>query len=153
MQIEKILSKKDVEEVEKIIEKNYGSLPNLNNYISILTRREKIWITTKEAFNLAKKIKFNTIGLYIGKFKRNDKIHLSLEGMQFFAKDAKKNIIMVNEENMKKFMWGSSITEFEKINCELNNFVLVKYKNDFIGLGILRENKVENLLPKSRRIL
>jgi hypothetical protein len=39
------------------------------------------------------------------------------------------------------------------INCEVNNFVLIKNENDFFGSGILREDKIESLVPKARRIM
>lgn len=157
MQIEKVLNKEKKEEIEKIIEKNYGISPDLSKYIILLTAKEKIWISTREAFELIKekageKLNINSIGLYIGKIKRNNKIHLSLEAMHLFLKNVNKNVVMVDEKNMIRYMQGSDIIEFEKINCELNNFVLVKYKDDFIGVGVLREDRVENLLPKSRRI-
>ncbi|MEM5802270.1 MAG: hypothetical protein QXQ18_02720 [Candidatus Aenigmatarchaeota archaeon] len=157
MQIEKVLNKEKKEEIEKIIEKNYGISPDLSKYIIFLTAKEKIWISTREAFELIKekageKLNINSIGLYMGKIKRNNKIHLSLEAMHLFLKNVNKNVVMVDEKNMIRYMQGSDIIEFEKINCELNNFVLVKYKDDFIGAGVLREDRVENLLPKSRRI-
>ncbi len=148
MQTEKILN----ESIEEIIERNYGTVPDLKELAVFVSDKEKIWITTKEAFALKNELYINSIGLYIGKLKRNDKIHLSLEGMQFFVKDAKKNIVVVDDDTMKKFMQGSDIRTFKKVNCEIDNFVLVKYGEDFIGTGILKEDKVENLLPKSKRI-
>lgn len=152
MQIDKILNEKEVERIEKIIEKNYGVAPDFSDFVVFITSKEKIWIVTKKFLDFYNKIEMNAAGLYIGKLKRNDKIHLSLEGMHLFLKKANKNIVKLSEDNMKKFMQGFDVSEFENINCDINNFVLVKHKEDFVGTGILREGKIENLLPKSRRI-
>jgi len=153
MQIEKVLTEKEINEIEKIIERNYGLSNTLKNFIVFMTSEDKIWITAKEVFNFNKeKLRVNSIGLYIGKLKRNNKINLSLEGIHLFANKPNRNVVVVNEEKMKKFMQGSDVVPDEKINCETDNFVLVKYLNDFIGIGIWREDKVENLVPKSRRI-
>jgi len=149
MQIEKILS---ANQIQELIERNYGALPELKDFSIFSSGEDKIWIATKEVFNLKGTLRTNSMGLYIGKLKRGDKINLSVEGIQLLAKDANKNIVRVDEDNMKRFMRGSDISDFEKLNCEIENFVLVKYKEDFVGVGILNEDKVKNLLPKSKRI-
>lgn len=42
----------------------------------------------------------------------------------------------------------------ELINCEVNNFVLIKHEEDFYGSWILRENKIiESNVPNGRRIM
>lgn len=149
MQIEKILS---ANQIQELMERNYGTSPELNDFAIFTSGEDKIWVATKEVFNLKGTLRANSMGLYIGKLKRGNKINLSVEGIQLLAKNASKNIVRVDEENMKRFMRGSDISNFEKLNCETENFVLVKYKEDFIGVGILEEDKIKNLLPKSKRI-
>lgn len=155
MQIKKVLNRKEVEEIEKIIEKNYGCRIGLKNYIVFITGEEKIWITSNDVdfniFNVLKRC--YRIGIYFGKLKRNRKIKLSIEGAMMVGKKAIKNIAILNDESALKYIHGYDVKADRIIEGELNNFVLIKNREDFIGVGILRENYIENLIPKSRRIV
>lgn len=130
---------------------NYLSDFRLRDYFVFVTTDDKVWIASKDLvkLELGKLRRINFIGLYFGKLKKGNKIKLSIEGCQLVK--AKKNIVIVDEENMKKFLQGSDVNG-KQIDCELNNFVIIKYENDFIGSGILREDRVENGLSKSRRL-
>ena len=76
MQIKEILNSKRVEEIEKLIGKNYGVSCSLKGFAVIITHEDKIWITTKEASELVNSgLNVNSIGMYIGKLKRGDKIN------------------------------------------------------------------------------
>jgi len=152
MQIEK-MSEKEIEEVERIIEKNYGCKVNLKNYNVFVNKEGKIYLFNKmkikeELIKIA-----SYLGLYFGKLKRNEKIQLSTEGAQIVGKNATKNIAILDEENLKKYMEGLNCKWQELINCEENNFVLIKHKEDFYGSGILRKDFIESLVPKGRRIM
>lgn len=150
----KILKENEIERIEKIIEKNYGTALNLKNFLVLETSENKIWIASKDILNLnLEKLNINSIGLYIGKLKRNDKIHLSLEGSQLVGKNATKNVVILDEEHTKKFMQGSDIKPTKEINCEYHNFVIVKFGEEILGSSLLTEEKLKNLIPKSRRIL
>lgn len=147
-----MLNSKETREIENIILKNYESEIELNGYFLYITFDDKIWIASKSTLQLDfDKIRsIVSIGLCIGKLRRNN-LHLTVEGCQLIGKTAKKNVVMVDEENMKKYIMGHDVVG-EMINCANDNFVIIKYKNDFIGSGILRNGKVENSLPKSRKL-
>lgn len=142
------------EELEKILEKNYGARVDLSNYLIFEGKERKIWISSKKVLEVRlEKLKVNSIGLYFGKLKRNEKIHLSPEGSQIVGKFAVKNILSLDEEKAKKFMEGSDLTLSLPKNCEPHNFVIVKKGDDILGCSLALENGIRNLLPKSRRIL
>jgi NOL1/NOP2/fmu family ribosome biogenesis protein len=147
----KILNKEEVKKIEMILRKNYGARIKFKDVL-FKTSREKIWIGTKKAFKFLNKLRVNSLGLYFGRIKRNEKIQLSIEGSQIVGEKAKKNIVIIDEENLEKFLQGLNFFTKKLIDCELNNFVLVKFKEDFVGSGILRGGYVENILPKARRI-
>ncbi|HHF55684.1 MAG TPA: hypothetical protein ENL42_02060 [Thermoplasmatales archaeon] len=155
MQIKKVLGSKEIDEIESIIEKNYGCKAGLHNYRVFMTGEEKIWIVSKDTdfklFNVIKRC--YRIGIYFGKLKRNQKIKLSIEGAIMVGKNAKKNIVVVGEEEAVKFVQGYDVKAEKLIEAEINNFVLVRYGNDIIGVGILREGCIENLVPKARRLV
>jgi NOL1/NOP2/fmu family ribosome biogenesis protein len=156
MQIEKInfLKRSEVENIEDLIKKNYGTKIDLKQFLVFKSSEEKIWIVSKNILNLdLKKLKINSLGLYIGKLKRNNKIHLSLEGSQIVGKNANKNIVVLDELNTKKFMQGFDVKPKKEINCDYNNFVIVKFGEEILGSSLLTEEKLKNLIPKSRRII
>ncbi|RLF45353.1 MAG: hypothetical protein DRN29_06860 [Thermoplasmata archaeon] len=155
MQIKKVLSKEEIEEIEKIIERNYGCKAGLHSYNVFMTGEEKIWIVSKDIdFRFFDTIKrCYRIGIYFGKLKRNKKIKLSIEGAIIVGKEAKKNIAVLSEEEAKKFMQGYDVKAEKLIEAEIHNFILVKCKEDFLGVGILRQGYIENLVPKARRLV
>jgi NOL1/NOP2/fmu family ribosome biogenesis protein len=69
------------------------------------------------------------------------------------GKQAERNIAILNEVEAGKFIQGQDVEVEKSVDCEERNFVLVKYKNDFLGSGKFVNNKVENLVSKSRRLL
>lgn len=151
MQIEK-MNKEEIRYLEMVLKKNYGSEIKFEDNL-FKSSKEKIWIVSKKAFSINfKKFRINSLGLYLGRLKKNEKIQLSVEGSQLVGKKAKKNIVIIDEKNLIKFLQGFDFKPKKLIDCEKNNFVLIKFKEDFVGTGILRENYVENILPKARRI-
>jgi NOL1/NOP2/fmu family ribosome biogenesis protein len=151
MQVKK-MSKEEINELKRILEKNYGASVDFSGYDCFMNKRKEIFIALK---NLDDKLVENSsyLGIYFGKLKRNEKIQLSVEGSQIIGKCATKNVAILDEENIHRFMEGLECKWKELINCEKNNFVLIKNGNDFFGCGILREDKIESLVPKARRIM
>jgi NOL1/NOP2/fmu family ribosome biogenesis protein len=148
----KKMSEDEVEALKRIIEKNYGCKVDFSSYDCYITKRNEVFLARK---NLEEKLvkKASYFGFYFGKLKRNEKIQLSVEGSQLVGKNANKNIAILNDENISRFMEGLECKWEILINCETNNFVLIKHVKDFFGCGILRENKIESLIPKARRIM
>ncbi|MCS7106101.1 MAG: hypothetical protein NZ942_02180 [Candidatus Aenigmarchaeota archaeon] len=155
MQVKKIifLSGEEVREIERIVEKNYGVKLSLKDFTVAKDKEEKIWLASKEilSFDLSK-LQVNSLGFNFGKLKRNEKIHLTIEGAQIVGKSATKNIVLLNEENALKFMQGLDVKPEKEINCEYHNFVIVKFKDRILGSSLLTEEGIKNMVPKGRRI-
>lgn len=148
------LKAEDVKQLEKIVKINYGTVIDLERFLILKNFEEKIWIASKDVLKIdLSKLRINSIGLYLGKLKRNEKIHLSLEGSQIVGKNANKNIVILDELSTKKFMQGLDVKPQKEIDCEYNNFVIVWSGNEIIGSSLLTEVKLKNLIPKSRRII
>lgn len=148
----KILDKKEIKEIENIIEKNYRSDFDLEGYAVFETSDRKIWVASRKIFEIdLKKLAVNSIGLYLGKIKRNEKIHLSTEGSQMIGKTAKRNFVVLNEEDKIKFLQGSNVKP-QEIEADYHNFVIVKSPEEILGCSLLTEEGLKNLVPKSRRI-
>jgi NOL1/NOP2/fmu family ribosome biogenesis protein len=153
MQIKKILNSKEAKEIESLLEKNYGSKFRLRDYILIITADDKVWLCSRglAKVDLKNLRRVNAIGMYFGKLKRNEKVQLSIEGSMLIGKDAEKNVCLIDD--VDGWMGGKDV--FGKCeNCENDNFVIVKHEKDFLGSGILRnDGRIENILPKSRRMV
>jgi len=149
----KVLEKEEVENLERMIEKNYGTRVGLNQFLVLFGSEEKIWLASKEIMNLdMRKFPVNSIGMNFGKIKRNDKVNLTIEGSQMVGKLATKNTVALDEQEAQKFMQGSDVKPQQEINCEYHNFVIVKSGEDVLGSSPLTEEGLQNLLPKSRRV-
>jgi len=148
----KKMSENEKKELERIVEKNYGAKIDLSNFDYYINNRNEIYIVSKSIDERLISIA-SYVGMYFGRLKRNEKIQLSVEGSQIVGKQANKNIAIVDDENLSRYIEGLECKWSELINCETNNFVLIKNGNDFFGSGILREDKIESLVPKARRIM
>jgi NOL1/NOP2/fmu family ribosome biogenesis protein len=151
MQVKK-MSENEKREIERIVEKNYGAKIDLSSFDCYINNRNEIYFVSKSVKERLISIA-SFVGVYFGRLKRNEKIQLSVEGSQIVGKLASRNIAIVDDENISRYMEGLECKWSELINCEVNNFVLIKNGNDFFGSGILREDKIENLVPKARRIM
>ncbi len=131
----------------KLLEKQFGIKEKLN-YTLIKNNENKLFIVNNKAFEIdQKKLRINSLGLYFATIENNE-LRLSIEATQMFGKKADKNILNLNEEQLKEYMLGKNIT----VNNNNNTTVILKYKDDFIGCAKQKDFKVINFLPKERRV-
>ncbi|MEM2144021.1 MAG: hypothetical protein QW279_01565 [Candidatus Jordarchaeaceae archaeon] len=88
-------------------------------------------------------------GVYFGKLDKEGKIRLSIEGAQLIGKKAKKNIIEINYDEAEKWMKGENL----KIESETQGYVILKWKNYYLGCGELKKGTIKNYVPKDRRTI
>ncbi len=69
--------------------------------------------------------------------------------IQLFGNLAKKNTVEVSREDALHFLSGSDIEKYS--SCE-RGYVVVTHDNAVLGIGFFREGKIENMIPKGRRI-
>ena len=141
----------DETKLNELLKKNYLCTQEFEKIL--MNKKLRIYVLTENVYKIAKRMKINSAGLYLGRLKRNEKIQLSVEGAQLIGKKAKKNVVLINEQQALKYLKGENISFEKAIKCEVNNFVILKTRRYIIGSGIFRGEFVENLLPKSRRII
>jgi len=133
--------------VLKLLEKQFGIKEKLN-YTLLKNNENKFFIVNNRAFEIdQKKLRINSLGLYFASLENNE-LRLSLEATQMFGKKANKNILNLNEEQLKEYMLGKNIT----VDNSNNSIVILKHKDDFIGCAKQKDFKVINFLPKERRV-
>jgi len=87
------------------------------------------------------------VGAYFAK-EQNGEIRLSIEGVYMIKDQITRGVYELSEEEMKTWMHGSEIN----VNSGYKQFVVMKYKNFFLGCGKASEEKITNFMPKSRRL-
>ena len=131
----------------KLLEKQFGIKEKLN-YTLLKNNENKLFIINNTAFEIdQKKLRINSLGLYFASLENNE-LRLSLEATQMLGKKADKNVLNLNEEQLKQYMLGKNIT----VDNNNNTLVILKYKDDFIGCAKQKDFKVINFLPKERRV-
>ena len=142
----KILNTRDVKEIIKLIESQWGAKLKLD--LAFLQKKEKIYVITRDLGNIDYSLlRINNVGLYFGQV-RNNEIRLSIEGSQIVGPLANKNVLKVSDQEFESWISGEDL----EVNSKNHAFVLLKHNNDFVGCGKHIGNKVLNNVPKGRRV-
>ena len=140
---------RELKAFSKLIENQYGKVPELFSKLAFIQGKEKIYAITRDVGEIdLKKLRINSIGLYIAEVK-NDQLRLSIEGAQLIGPSATKNVCEINTEQLKKWFKGEDI-EVEK---EYSGFAILKHGNDYVGSGKYKEGYILNFVPKARRLI
>lgn len=116
--------------------------------------KEKLFLfsgsfTNEEIKKLEELVVIEKIGVYFAKIdERTEDIRLSIEGSQILKNQIKKNVFEISEELVEQWMKGQELN----IKTGKKGFIVIKYKNDFLGTGKASEEKISNFIPKIRRL-
>lgn len=148
METLKLLNKKKVKEILNKIKETYGINELKLDYLFYMNPDGKIFLLSKKFHELDNKIlNINSIGLYFANLSKE--IRLSIEGSQLIGNLASKNVVNINEKQLKNWLFGEDL----EINGDFKGFVLIRNGNDFYGSGKALNNKILNFVPKERRII
>ena len=146
----KILYKNQKQEIVNKLKKQFG-VSELKGLL-IKHGAEKLFLFqgdfgVKEIRKLERTIPVERVGIYFGKIQ-NEKIRLSIEGVHVLKNQITKNIFELNKEQAEQWMMGQELN----IKTGKKEFLIMKYKNDFLGCGKASELKIGNYIPKNRRL-
>lgn len=146
----KILSEQEKEKLVMQLNKQFG-IEKVDGIIS-MRGRERLFLFNgsldeKEIRELEKTLPLERVGIYLGKDILGQ-IRLSIEGVQVLKDQIKKNIFELNKEQKDLWMKGNEIN----ISSGMQGFVVMKYKNNFLGCGKASAEKITNFIPKNRRL-
>lgn len=146
MQNLKILNKKQIKKILEIIKKQYGCKVNLD-YAFLQNEKNRVYIANKEFADIdLTKLRINSVGLYFGEL-RSGELRLTIEGSQIIGPYAKENVVELDEKESKEWMKGYDLVK----ETNTKGFVIIKHKEDYLGCGKVKENKIFNYVPKNRR--
>lgn len=149
----RFLGKKDVKRILEQLNIQWGFSEPLD-YLFFQNNKHRIFLVNKEFALLDfSKLRINSVGMYFGEIMKNSEVRLCIEGSQFVGKFAKKNVICVDEDNARKWLYGMDIKiiEYNK-EVDVNKFVILQFGDYFIGCGRYKEGIVSNHVGKNRRI-
>jgi len=137
-------------DIIKIIERKFGIPRKCFKDFSFIVRAEKIWMVSKSVNEKdLNNLKIEAIGMLFGRYFENEKrFKPTTNALQIFGKFAKKNIINITDEELKKYLSGFDINK--KADVE-NGFVIIKHREDIIGCGLYKDGVIKNQIPKHKR--
>jgi len=142
-----ILKSKEKKEIQKLLDMQFDPDFKLD-YEVFINNKNRIFILNRELSRIdIDELRVNSLGLYFGELN-NNALRLSIDASQMVGKTAKKNILILNDEDILKWMNGEDL----ELETELDGFVLVKHKDDFLGCGKIVNKKLYNYVPKERRL-
>ena len=148
LQVLKILNSKEIKQILRLIENHWGAKIKLDCGF-LKNQKNRIFLISKDISRIdVSRLKINSIGMYFCEID-NQGIRLSIEGSQIIGPKAHKNIVEINEEEIKEWFIGEGI---EKECKDCSGFVILKRENDFFGNGKYANGKILNYVGKSRRV-
>ncbi|MEM4336701.1 MAG: hypothetical protein QXG86_01730 [Candidatus Woesearchaeota archaeon] len=149
MQKLKFLNTKEIKEIRKKIEEQWGC-DFISDNVFVLSSKNKIYLLSKDVEKINfKNMRISSAGLYFAEISENGELRLSIEGAQLIGRDATKNVVNLTTDQVKNWLRGNDLD----INTGKNCFVILKHGSDFLGTGRAKQNKIINFIPKTRRIL
>jgi len=146
----KILNEKEKEKIQHKLNDQFG-IQEIPGKI-IMIGKERLFVFLGD-LELKKILEFDKIGLidkigiYFAKFVE-DSIRLSIEGTLLLKDQITKNIFEIDEDQMNQWMKGQDL----QIKTGKKDFLIIKYKEDFLGCGKASKEKIGNFIPKNRRL-
>jgi len=146
----KILNEQEKKEVEKNLNEQFG----VENAPGLLIKmgEERLYffsgdLSEKEIKDLERCVPIERVGIYFARVIGND-VKLSIEGTNILKDQIKKNIFTLDSKQLEEWMTGSDL----QTKTGKKGFIVIKYKEDFLGCGKASEEKIGNFIPKSRRL-
>ena len=145
-----ILNENHKKEIEKSLENQFGIKKILGTLIK--RGKDRIYfyqgsLAEKEIIELTLTFPVEGVGVYIGRFEKND-FKLSIEGTQLLKDQITKNIFELNDNQVESWMLGQELN----VKSGKKGLLVMKHEEDFLGCGKASEEKIGNFIPKSRRL-
>ena len=148
----KILNEKQKEDIEMKLNEQFG-IKEIPGEVIMMGKEKLFLFSGSFDKKQIKKMNYFTnierIGIYFAKIdERTHDIRLSIEGVYILKDQIKKNIFNVPTQLVEEWMKGRELN----IKTGKKGFIVIKYKDDFLGTGKASEEKISNFIPKIRRL-
>ena len=151
MNIRKMNTKETEGMFEKLKER-FGLDPKLfQDYDFFINTKNKIFILNKTSSKLVESYpkRLMNVGIL---FARKDAVIKPTSNMlQIFGHSARKNIIELNRPRARIYIEGFDIDFREEISA-VDGYVILRYGNNTLGCGLLKDFALKNVIPKAKRM-
>ena len=146
------MNKKEIAEMFVTLKKCFGFDPKLfEQFDFFINTKNKIFILSKAASKFIESYPKRLMNAGI-LFARKDAVIKPTSNMlQIFGKSARKNIVKLNRPRTRIYIEGFDIDFREEISAE-DGYVILRYENNTLGCGLLRDFTMKNMLPKAKRM-
>ena len=107
---------------------------------------QDFWISTEEAFDF-QNFRINKRGIKIAR-RFPHGIKPTTAFAQLFGNIIRKNVVFIKDSDVITFINGGTV---KAEGNPSHRFVIVKWKNYSIGVGLYKEGKVKSQIPRARR--
>jgi len=126
----KILNSKEIKEILRLIENQWGAKPMLD-YGFLKNNKNRVFMVSRDISKIdTSKLRINSVGMYFCEV--NNGVRLSIEGSQIIGPKATKNTVNLDEQEAKNWFKGEDL---EKECKDCSGFVILKCANYFLGTG------------------
>lgn len=148
----KVLNSKEVRAIAGMVKQQWGSdLSEFSSSCGFLEGKDgDVFLISRDVEKIdLQQLRVNSLGLYFGQI-RNDELRLSIEGSQLVGNSATKNIVEIDDEQLRHWLGGNDT----EMNIDGGSgYLIIKHKSDFLGCGKYKEGKILNFVPKARRVV
>ena len=143
----KILNNKEIKEIYRLVEKQWGAKIKLD-YGFLKNNKNRIFVVNKDISKIDfSKLRLNSVGMYFCEIDSRG-IRLSIEGSQIIGPKAAKNIVELDEEETRKWLKGEDLEK----KGDYSGFVILKHNKDFLGNGKYANGRILNYVGNTRRV-
>jgi len=146
----KIFTQKEKKQLVEKLKRQFGVEEVKGIFVQMGLERLYLFqgsLTKRDLIELEQIIWIERIGVYFGKVIK-DEIRLSIEGAQILQNQITKSIFELSDEQAEEWMKGNELD----IQTGEKGFLIMKYKDNFLGCGKASEHKIGNYIPKNRRL-
>ena len=139
----------DREQIFSYFEERFGLDRSLFKGLELFERSKgRIFAVNKDSAGFLDKVKPISFGLLFG--RKNAAIKPTSVIIQIFGRHATKNVLELDKKQTKDYIEGFDLVIENSGNCN-EGYVILKYKNFSLGVGLLKNNKLKNMLQKGKR--
>ena len=143
------VNSKKKKELTKQLDERFGIPKESFNDYHFIENEEKFWICSLDTTTIDfKNLRTEGIGMLFA--RKGLTLKPTTNMIQLFGKFATKNIVELNEEQKTRFLSGLDISELDA-NVD-SGYVIVKYKENYLGCSLYKEGTLKNQIPKAKRI-
>jgi NOL1/NOP2/fmu family ribosome biogenesis protein len=153
------MNNKDIKNLFDVLIDQFGidkkDLKDLE-YVFLMSDKNRVYLINKDVGNIdLDTLYVNTMGMYLGELC-GEEFRFSIEGTQLFGPYAKKAILKIRKDQVRKWLRGE---EIDVVRSDIDKsewkYIIVKcYETDeFLGSGKIKGERVLNYIPKTRRIM